>query len=393
MKKLLILLSFLIAIVAACAPASSGNKKSMSSAKRPMESRSMAMVSEADITVIDSAIWDVIKRKDYAVLEKMLASDYIEVQADGVYNKLGIMAYVKDLDISELAFSDRKMFRIDEDTVMLTYNVNVKGTLKGQVLPAGPYRAAAAYVNRGQWLKIYYQQTMSRTAPSPALPMANPSARTAESPMSKLTQTGPDAVANEKLVWNALKSGNYDAFASYLAPEAIEIEADGMYDKAGSVKGASMLSAFKVELSEWRTVKLDNDASLVTYLVRLPGINPNQERHTTIWANRDGKWLALFHMGTPTNTPPGERTLITGVVKAADGSLLPNANVKAVKLGEHFNSSTSTNSSGKYILELVPGKYQITASASGYLPAQKQDNLPDAGDKHEINFELRKKPN
>ncbi len=106
-------------------------------------------------------------------------------------------------------------------------------------------------------------------------------------------------MADEKLVWDALKSRNYDAFAAYLAPEAMEIEADGVYDKAGSVKGVSMFDASKAELSDWKTVKFDNDASLVTYLVKLPGMDPDQERHTTIWTNGNGKWLAVFHQGTP----------------------------------------------------------------------------------------------
>ena len=118
-----------------------------------------------------------------------------------------------------------------------------------------------------------------------------------------MADAGPDPVANEKLVWDALKSKNYDAFAAYLAPNAMEIEAGGVYDKSGSVKGVSMFDASKAELSDWKTVKFDNDASLVTYTVKIPGMNPDQARHSTIWASRDGKWLAMFHQGTPVAKP------------------------------------------------------------------------------------------
>jgi len=59
----------------------------------------------------------------------------------------------------------------------------------------------------------------------------------------------------------------------------------------------------KADLSDWKTLKFDNDASLVTYKVKTPGMKPDTEYHSTIWINRDGKWQALFHMGTPEAAP------------------------------------------------------------------------------------------
>lgn len=312
MNKILALVCFLV-FAAACTTEPTGTRDTTANANRPMETKSTTMVSEADITAKDMAVWDSIKKKDYAAFEKLLASDYLEVEDDGVYDKAGILAYVKDLDITDLTFTDRKMMRIDNDAVILLYNVTAKGTFKGQALPTTPYRAATAYVNRdGQWLAIYYQQTLTRTAPPPPSPASTASPKASTSPMATAGQTGPDVTANEKLVWDALKSKNYDAFASYLASDAVEIEPDGVYDKSGSVKGVSMFDASKTELSEWKTVKFDNDASLVTYMVKIPGMKPDQERHSTIWVNRDGKWQALFHQGTPVaTTMPGAKPAAT----------------------------------------------------------------------------------
>ena len=303
MKKILVLVSFLI-VAAACSTEPSGNKDTTSNANKAGEMKSTATVSEADITAKDSAIWDTIKKKDYDTFGKMLANDYVEVEDDGVYDKPGIIAYVKDLDLSEVTFSDRKMLPIDKDAVILTYNVSTKGTYKGKSLPSGPYHAAAAYVNRdGQWLGIYYQQSHARTAPPPSSPSSSQPAKSAATPGAKMAEAGSDPIANEKLVWDALKSKNYDAFAAYLAPDSVEIEADGVYDKSGSVKGVSMFDASKYQLSEWKSVRLDNDASLVTYMVASSGPNPEPERHSTIWVNRSGKWLALLHVGTPVAKP------------------------------------------------------------------------------------------
>ena len=136
------------------------------------------------------------------------------------------------------------------------------------------------------------------TAPMPPPPKSSPATASA-TPVATPTPftTGPDPVANENAIYAALKSKNYDGFAALLAADSIEVEPTGVYDKAGSVKTVSMFDFSKAQLSEFKSVPFDKDAALVTYLVKLPGAPA--ERHSTIWAERDGKWLAVFHHGTP----------------------------------------------------------------------------------------------
>src|SRR5260370_11268119 len=187
------------------------------------------------------------------------------------------------------------------------YRVSVKATVRGEATPPGPYRASSAWVNRGgKWQDIYYQMTMVNTAPPPPPPAkANQRRKSGGSAAAKTVaaSTGADPAANEKMVWEALKANDSDAFAAFLASDAIEVEQEAVYDKAGSVKTVSQIDLSKASLSEWKTVKFDDDASLVTYMVKLPGSKPDQERHTTIWVNRGRKWLALFHQGTPAAQP------------------------------------------------------------------------------------------
>jgi len=280
------------------------NKNMTSNANTGKEMKSTAGPSEADIEAKEKASWDDIKKKDWDAFGKILTSDYLEALDDGIHDKAGTIEAVKNLELSDVTYSDWKMTTIDKDAVILTYTTNVKATYKGQPVPPGPYHEASAYVNRnGEWLSIYYQETLAKTIPPPPSPMKSPPAKTAASPMAKPAETGPDAVANEKLVWDALKAKNYDAFAFYLASDSVEIEADGVYDKAGSLKGVSMMDFSKAETSNWKVVKFDNDASVVLYEVRVPGMNPEKGYHSTIWVNRGGKWQALFHMGTPAATP------------------------------------------------------------------------------------------
>jgi hypothetical protein len=154
-------------------------------------------------------------------------------------------------------------------------------------------------VNRnGEWVAIYYQETKAMTGPMPPMPKEAPKAA---SPSGTPGQTSSDAAANEKLVWDAFKARNYDAFASYLADNFMEVEAEGVFDKAGSIKGVQGFDASKAELSNWKTVKFDDDASLVTYVAKIPGFPTAY--HSSIWVNKNGKWVGLFHQGTSEEAP------------------------------------------------------------------------------------------
>lgn len=110
-----------------------------------------------------------------------------------------------------------------------------------------------------------------------------------------------DAIAREKQVWEMLKTKDYDGFAAMLADDQVEVETSGVYDKAGTlagVKGGEYSSAL---LSDFKVLKIDDDAVVVTYLVKVGAAdaNPGGYRQSTVWVNRGGKWLAIFHQGTP----------------------------------------------------------------------------------------------
>src|SRR5262245_20381820 len=97
MKKILALTILLVA-AAACStgpatnqPAANTNSATATAAKSP------PTVSEADITAKEKATWEAIKKKDYDGFGEMLASDYLEVGGEGVFDKKGIIGTVKDL--------------------------------------------------------------------------------------------------------------------------------------------------------------------------------------------------------------------------------------------------------------------------------------------------------
>lgn len=324
MKKIFAIVSLLV-FVAACAAPPTNREATVTNGNTNASATQSASMTEADAIAKEKAIWDTIKQKDYDAFASMLASDQIEVSPEGVHDKAASVAGVKDFEPAEINFSDWKYLPIDKDAYVVIYNVNVKGKYKGKEFPPETARASSAWVNRdNKWLAIFHQECPVKPAtPAPAKPTAtkpaaSPAPSPAASPAATPVTTGPDAIANEKLVWDLFKSKNYDAFAQLLAPSFIEAAPDNVYDKAGTIKGVTEFAASKSVLSDWQTVKLDEDAAVVTYVVKDPGFAPNGERHSTIWVNRDGKWLGLFHHGgTPVAKPSAAAAPKTSASPAA----------------------------------------------------------------------------
>ena len=119
------------------------------------------------------------------------------------------------------------------------------------------------------------------------------------------TTSDDDAIAREKKVWEMLKSKDYDGFASMLADDQVEVSPSGVNDKAASVAGVKGADFSTTSLSDFKVLKLDDDAVVVTYLLKTTeaGANPGGYRESTVWVNRGGKWLAAFHQGTPVAAP------------------------------------------------------------------------------------------
>ena len=308
MKKTLTLVLALFVVAACAAPPTNrdGAVDTNRNANRPADAA--PAITEADAIAKEKAIWDAIKNKDYAGFEGMLADSFLEVLPDAVMDRAGSLAGVKQFEPSEVNFSDWKFQSIDKDLFLVVYTVSVKGKFAGEEVPSDPVRSSSVWVNRGgKWVGAFHQECpVAKASPSPTNPGGAPKPAASPEAASTATATGPDPIANEKLVWDLFKSARYDAFADLLSAEFIEVAPDNVYDKAGTVRGVRMFDASKAVLSDWKTVKLTDNASVVAYMVKNAGGSPGGERHSTIWANRSGKWLGVFHHGGTAvrNAPP-----------------------------------------------------------------------------------------
>ena len=300
MKKLVVFV-FVLLIAAACAAPPTNQSVATNTAS---PSPAVAPLTEAEAIAKERALWDTLKAKDLVAFEAMLATDYLEVLPDGINDRATTLTDIKDLEISDVTFADWRLIPLDKDAAILIYNATIKGKFKGQAFPEGPYRGASGWVNRdGKWQVFYYQETLAQTTPATTpSPSVSPTVTTspAASPAASATvTTAPaDPVEREKMIWDLLKRRDYDGFASHLDPAQVEVEAAGVADKAGTLNAVRTFDASRAELSDFRTIKVNPNTELVSYLVTLPGPPVDKHFATTIWVNRGGKWAALFHQGT-----------------------------------------------------------------------------------------------
>ena len=329
MKRLLIvtLLTFVVSTLAlilmncTVAPTTNNNAATPNSnAATPVANSNNANASShaaiaADVTAKEKQIWDALKNKDHEAFGKMLATDMIFISSDGVSDKTGTISGVKDFAPTEVNLSDWKTVVLDEDAAIVVYTVNAKGTSGGRPLPPGALRASSAWVKRGgQWESVYHQDCLVEETPStPTAETSKPDSNAAASNANHAgaaTHDGmsasDDPVAHEKHLWDALKRKDWDTFDAGLAEEQVEVEPSGVYDKAGTLAGVKKSDFSKASTSDFKMTKLDADATLVTYMVKAPDGSGKMrdERHSTIWVKRGGKWLAIFHHGTPVMPTP-----------------------------------------------------------------------------------------
>ena len=304
MKKT-ILLGALLAAAAACTPLPSNNSNqpanSNTGANRNGAATPAPTVSESEIKDREKQVWDALKSKNWDAFAAFVHDQQLNVTSTGVYNKAETLEQIRNLELTDIAISDQRVIPLGADAAVHVYKTTATGTAGGRPIPAGSFYESTAWVKSGdKWLAIYHQDT--KAMPMPEGPQPTPTPGAAAAPSTAPTP-GADATAEarERYIWDALSRRDWDGFASFIADNAVEVEPNGIVDKAGSVSGVKQVDFTGVTLSDFREVRLNPNAVLVTYMVKGPSgpFAGAGSRHTTIWVNNGGRWLATFHQGTP----------------------------------------------------------------------------------------------
>jgi ketosteroid isomerase-like protein len=112
-----------------------------------------------------------------------------------------------------------------------------------------------------------------------------------------------EIVAQERAGLDALKSGDFAAFANSTADDAVFVDALGPAGKAEVVKNVANFRLTDFTMSDIRFVPLSPDSGLIVYRLTESGSGHGKTFSakilaSAIWANRSGKWVCLFSQET-----------------------------------------------------------------------------------------------
>ena len=112
-------------------------------------------------------------------------------------------------------------------------------------------------------------------------------------------------VAREREELEAIKTGNFEAFANLLADEAVFLNARGPSPKAEVVKHVTDFKLLDYAIDDVRYVQVGPKTGLIVYKLTQKGSAGGHEfagkaHISALWTERDGKWVCLFSQETPT---------------------------------------------------------------------------------------------
>jgi len=140
---------------------------------------------------------------------------------------------------------------------------------------------------------------------------AQPAAQATASPspkpkpaMSKAQMLKALSTAEKKL-WDAFKNKDPKPFKAGLTADAFALSENGIEKKEDTLKmiPTAPCEIKSYELSDWKLTMINSSTALVTYKGKTDGTCAGRAIPTawcsTLYVNRSGKWLALFHTETP----------------------------------------------------------------------------------------------
>ena len=116
-------------------------------------------------------------------------------------------------------------------------------------------------------------------------------------------------IANETKVNEAVAKRDVKTFNELVAPDALSA------DMGGFMKASEFAKSFdKVKVESWhlmdtKVMWIDDKSAIVTYTWMGKGTYMNQPMPgtayaSTVWTDRNGKWVAVFHQETAAAPPP-----------------------------------------------------------------------------------------
>ena|SRR5688572_3080951 len=123
-------------------------------------------------------------------------------------------------------------------------------------------------------------------------------------------QANHDAIAkqleaNQRAISTAIEKGDLASFKALVADDAISINDAGMMAVSEFIKMFNQFKGQSVTIDQVKTLFLNDNAAVLTYRSTPKG--SVMSLASTAFANRGGKWVAVFHQETIPTPPPAKK--------------------------------------------------------------------------------------
>lgn len=133
-----------------------------------------------------------------------------------------------------------------------------------------------------------------------------------------MAQTGSKAatekalIANEQAVNDAIVKGDVKAFSALVASDGWSTDAGGFMSVADFIKAFDQAKITEAHLTGSKVMWIDDKSAVLTYTWTGKGtfMNqpvPNKTYSSTVWTERGGKWVAVYHQESAAAPPPAAK--------------------------------------------------------------------------------------
>jgi hypothetical protein len=116
-------------------------------------------------------------------------------------------------------------------------------------------------------------------------------------------------MANENKITDAVAKHDVKTFTDLVASDAVSADANGFMKVADFVKSMDQMKIASQHTMDMQVTWVDDKTAIVRYTWMGSGTYmgqaiPPATYASTVWSERNGKWVAVFHQETPMAPPP-----------------------------------------------------------------------------------------
>jgi len=118
---------------------------------------------QSRVIALERQLWEAWTHSDNAALEKLWASDYQEIDGDGLRNKRQALAANVGDTITEYSLKNMKIVNPKPGVALLTYEVTYTISENGKLQPQKHSYISSLYVRRGSlWRQVFAQESVAQ---------------------------------------------------------------------------------------------------------------------------------------------------------------------------------------------------------------------------------------